>query len=209
MAAKYEFKTQSIKFVTPMAKTLFFALADVGTYSGKFGGKLIFDESQLDDTIKYTVGKSSKAFKGKFSEVIKNLIIEAKEEYEASTKKKAKIVEKFIPVVDKDGNEVQGVVAFKAENKNQPQIVNKDRHLLKDFNEQVGNGSTVKVAVYVTPYIMNGKIGVAAYPSTVLIDNLVSYGGNDLDMFDDDDFENTSDDFDDVEDDDEDVEEDF
>ena len=206
---KYEFTTEPIKFVTPMAKTHFFSIAEVGEYSGKFGGTLVFDVSQLDETIKYTVGRSSKPQKGKFGEVVKKLIETAIAEYQEDTGKKAQFADKFVPVKDKDQQEIDGVVGFKVQNQEKPQVVNKERQLIKDFSEKVGNGSSVKVAVYLKPYIMNGKIGVAAYFSTVLINNLISYGGNDLDMFDDDDFENTSDDFDDVEDDDEDIEEDF
>ena len=184
-APQFQFKTEAVTVVTPLAETLFMCLAEPNEYTGTFGGKLIFTEDDLDTVVKYRVGKG-KEERATFREVFDNVINSALEEYKA-TGKKAVRADKIKPNTDADGNDT-GKYEVSVKNMEKPRIINKDRTVEKDFDKLLSNGSTLKAQLYLKPYVMQGKVGVTAYLNTVLLDNVIEYGGN-SDMFDEDDFD--------------------
>ena len=188
VAKQFNFTTQPITVVTPVAETLFMCLADVNEYTGKYGGKLVFDEDVINTPVKYKQGKGKEG-KAPFIDIINNLIAEALAEYKASGKKAVK-ADKIKPNTDADGNET-GKLEMSCNNQEQPRIVNRDKTVEKDYDVLVGNGSTIKAQLYLKPYVMQGKLGVTAYLNTVLLLDIIEFGGNN-DMFDDDDFDDTS-----------------
>ena len=186
--AQYNFKTEAITIVTPVAETLFMCLAEVNEYTGQYGGKLIFTEDDLNKTVKYKVGKG-KETKGVFKDIINGMIDDALDEYKDSGKKAVK-ANKIANHTDQDGNDT-GKYELSCKNQDQPRIINKDRTVEKDFDVLVGNGSTMKAQLYLKPYVMQGKVGITAYLNTALLLDVIEYGGGN-DMFDDDDFDDTS-----------------
>ena len=193
---QYQFNTQAVTVVTPLAETLFMCLADVNEVSGNYGGKLIFTEEALNSKVKYKIGKG-KELVGKFKDIVDNVIEEAYQELVADGKRVSK-ADKIVPSIDKDGND-NGKYEMSVKNQDKPRILNTDRREEKDFDKLVGNGSTMKAQLYLKPYTMQGKVGVTAYLNTALLFNVIEYGASN-DMFDDDDFSATSDEFDDIED---------
>ena len=193
---QYQFNTQAVTVVTPLAETLFMCLADVNEVSGTYGGKLIFTEEALNTKVKYKVGKGKESV-GIFKDIVDNVIEEAYQELVADGKRVSK-ADKIVPSIDKDGND-NGKYEMSVKNQDKPRILNTDRREEKDFDKLVGNGSTMKAQLYLKPYTMQGKVGVTAYLNTALLFNVIEYGASN-DMFDDDDFSATSDEFDDVED---------
>ena len=193
---QYQFNTQAVTVVTPLAETLFMCLADVNEVSGNYGGKLIFTEEALNSKVKYKVGKG-KELVGTFKDIVDNVIEEAYQELVADGKRVSK-ADKIVPSIDKDGND-SGKYEMSVKNQDKPRILNTDRREEKDFDKLVGNGSTMKAQLYLKPYTMQGKVGVTAYLNTALLFNVIEYGASN-DMFDDDDFSATSDEFDDIED---------
>ena len=193
---QYQFNTQAVTVVTPLAETLFMCLADVNEVSGNYGGKLIFTEEALNAKVKYKVGKG-KELVGKFKDVIDNIIEEAYQELVSDGKRVTK-ADKIVSSIDKDGND-SGKYEMSVKNQDKPRILNTDRREEKDFNKLVANGSTMKAQLYLKPYTMQGKVGVTAYLNTALLFNVIEYGASN-DMFDDDDFSASADEFDDVED---------
>ena len=192
-AKQYQFSTEAVTVVTPVAETLFMCLATPNEYTDTYGGTLLFKEDALNTTVKFKAGKGKEA-RGKFQDIVDNLVSEAVKEYKAGGKKCVK-VDKLVPHTDQDDNETE-YYELKCKNQEQPRILNKDRTVEKDFTTQVGNGSTMKAQLYLKPYVMQGKVGVTAYLSTALLLDVIEYGNNDL--FDDDDFDDTSVDMDDV-----------
>lgn len=186
--AQYNFKTEAITIVTPVAETLFMCLAEVNEYTGQYGGKLIFTEDDLNKTVKYKVGKG-KETKGVFKDIINGMIDDALAEYKDSGKKAVK-ANKIANHTDQDGNDT-GKYELSCKNQDQPRIINKDRTVEKDFDVLVGNGSTMKAQLYLKPYVMQGKVGITAYLNTALLLDVIEYGSGG-DMFDDDDFDDTS-----------------
>lgn len=193
---QYQFNTQAVTVVTPLAETLFMCLADVNEVSGTYGGKLIFTEEALNTKVKYKVGKDKESV-GIFKDIVDNVIEEAYQELVADGKRVSK-ADKIVPSVDKDGNDT-GKYEMSVKNQDKPRILNTDRTEDKDFQKLVANGSTMKAQLYLKPYTMQGKVGVTAYLNTALLFNVIEYGAAN-DMFDDDDFSATSDEFDDIED---------
>jgi hypothetical protein len=193
---QYQFNTQAVTVVTPLAETLFMCLADVNEVSGTYGGKLIFTEEALNTKVKYKVGKGKESV-GIFKDIVDNVIEEAYQELVADGKRVSK-ADKIVPSIDKDGND-NGKYEMSVKNQDKPRILNTDRREEKDFDKLVGNGSTMKAQLYLKPYTMQGKVGVTAYLNTALLFNVIEYGASN-DMFDDDDFSATSDEFDDIED---------
>ena len=193
---QYQFNTQAVTVVTPLAETLFMCLADVNEVSGNYGGKLIFTEEALNSKVKYKIGKG-KELVGKFKDIVDNVIEEAYQELVADGKRVSK-ADKIVPSIDKDGND-NGKYEMSVKNQDKPRILNTDRREEKDFDKLVANGSTMKAQLYLKPYTMQGKVGVTAYLNTALLFNVIEYGASN-DMFDDDDFSATSDEFDDIED---------
>ena len=193
---QYQFNTQAVTVVTPLAETLFMCLADVNEVSGTYGGKLIFTEEALNTKVKYKIGKGKES-EGIFKDIVDNVIEEAYQELVADGKRVSK-ADKIVPSIDKDGND-NGKYEMSVKNQDKPRILNTDRREEKDFDKLVGNGSTMKAQLYLKPYTMQGKVGVTAYLNTALLFNVIEYGASN-DMFDDDDFSATSDEFDDVED---------
>lgn len=193
---QYQFNTQAVTVVTPLAETLFMCLADVNEVSGNYGGKLIFTEEALNTKVKYKVGKGKESV-GIFIDIVNNVIEEAYQELVVDGKRVSK-ADKIVPSIDKDGND-NGKYEMSVKNQDKPRILNTDRREEKDFDKLVGNGSTMKAQLYLKPYTMQGKVGVTAYLNTALLFNVIEYGASN-DMFDDDDFSATSDEFDDVED---------
>jgi hypothetical protein len=193
---QYQFNTQAVTVVTPLAETLFMCLADVNEVSGNYGGKLIFTEEALNSKVKYRVGKGKESV-GIFKDIVDNVIEEAYQELVADGKRVSK-ADKIVPSIDKDGND-NGKYEMSVKNQDKPRILNTDRREEKDFDKLVGNGSTMKAQLYLKPYTMQGKVGVTAYLNTALLFNVIEYGASN-DMFDDDDFSATSDEFDDIED---------
>lgn len=185
---QYQFNTQPVTVVTPLAETLFMCLAEVNEYTGNYGGKLVFDAMDLDTSVKYKSGKG-KEERATFKEVVDNIIEESYQELVKDGKKVTK-AEKIKINTDADGNDT-GKFEMSVKNMEQPRIVNKDRTIEREFTTLISNGSTVKAQLYLKPYVMQGKVGVTAYLNTVLLDNIIEYGGN-SDMFDDDDFESDS-----------------
>jgi hypothetical protein len=192
-AGQFNFvQTQPISVVTPEAETLFLSLAEVNEYTGVYGGKLVFTPELLATPVKYKVGKGKEQVKP-FEDVINNMVDDALAEYTASGKKATK-APKIQPDKDKDGEET-GKFVISCKNQEQPRIVNSDRTVEKNFTTLVSNGSTIKAQLYLKAYVMNGKVGITAYLSTVLLVNVIEYGGSN-DMFDDDDFNNDAPSFD-------------
>ena len=202
---QYQFNTQPITVVTPEAETLFMCLADVNEVSGTYGGKLVFSKEALNTNVKYKVGKGKEQV-GKFKDIVTNMLEEAYQEMVADGKKVSK-EPKFKPNTDKDGNET-GKYEMSVKNQEQPRILNRDRTVEKDFSTLISNGSTMKAQLYLKPYTMQGKVGITAYLNTALLLNVIEYGSGG-DMFDDDDFEDTSSDFNDADDSDDSDNEDF
>ena len=193
---QYQFNTQAVTVVTPLAETLFMCLADVNEVSGNYGGKLIFTEEALNTKVKYKIGKG-KELVGNFKDIVDNVIEESYQELVADGKRVSK-ADKIVPSIDKDGND-SGKYEMSVKNQDKPRILNTDRREEKDFNKLVANGSTMKAQLYLKPYTMQGKVGVTAYLNTALLFNVIEYGASN-DMFDDDDFSASADEFDDVED---------
>ena len=184
-APQFQFKTEAVTVVTPLAETLFMCLAEPNEYTGNYGGKLVFTEDDLSTVVKYKAGKG-KEDKATFREVIDNIIDNALEEYKASGKKAVR-ADKIQHNTDADGNDT-GKYEVSVKNMEKPRILNKDRTVEANFDKLISNGSTLKAQLYLKPYVMQGKVGVTAYLNTVLLDNIIEYGGN-SDMFDDDDFD--------------------
>ena len=179
-AKQYQFKTQPVTVVTPVARTLFMCLAEENEYTGNYGGKLLFDEDSLNKEVNW----KSKTDKGTapFKDVVNDLIDAAVAEYKATGKKATK-AEKIQVNTDQDGNETDDF-ELSCKNQDQPRIVNRDKTVEKDYDTLVGNGSTVKAQLYLKPYVMQGKVGVPAYLNSVQLLDIIEYGGGD-DMFDD------------------------
>lgn len=192
MAIKgYNFTTNPMTVVTPMARTLFMCLAEANEYTGKFGGKLVFTPEQLEQQVSV---KENGGAKGKmpFAEAINKLLDSAYDEYTKETGKKATKVSKINVHNDADGNPTSDF-ELSCGNQEQPKILDRDKAVLRDYDTLVGNGSTLKAQLYLKPYVMQGKVGVTAYLNTVLLGDIIEYGGNDDDMFDDADTEDTLD----------------
>ena len=192
----YQFNTQPRVVVTPEAETLFMCLAEVNEVSGCYGGKLVFTEEALDTQVKVKIGKG-KEERLPFREVLDTMLDEAVEELKAD-KKKATRVDKLQPNTDKDGEET-GKYEMSIKNQEQPRILNTDRTVEKNFTTLISNGSTMKAQLYLKPYTMQGKVGITSYLNTALLLNVIEFGSGG-DMFDDDDFDDTSADFDDASD---------
>jgi len=195
--AKYKFEKLPQEVVTPDAKTLFMSLAEVNEVTGNYGGTLIFDKSQMKQEVTFKEWRTNNKEKKGFQQGIDDLIDAYLEEYNAQAKKKAVRADKVKIHCDKDGKELTDKVELSCKNKEQPNVVDHDRTKLPNFDKLVGNGSTVKCQLNLVPYVMQGKVGVTAYLSYVLLKDLIEYdgsgGGN---PFDDDDFDEDAPNFD-------------
>ena len=191
--AQYQFNTEPVVVVTPEAETLFMCLADVNEVSGCYGGKLVFTKSALNSQVKFKKGKG-KEDKGVFKDIINGMLDEAYNELVSAGKKVTK-ADKITVNTDKDGIPT-GNFEMSCKNQEKPKIINKDRTVEKDFTTLLSNGSTMKAQLYLKPYTMQGKVGITAYLNTALLLDIKEYGSG-SDMFDDDDFDDTSADFDD------------
>ncbi len=169
-------------------------LADVNEVSGYYGGKLVFTKNALNSQVKFKKGKG-KEEKGTFKDIINDMLDEAYNEL-VSTGKKVTKADKIIINTDKDGVPT-GKFEMSCKNQEKPKIINKDRTVEKDFTTLLSNGSTMKAQLYLKPYTMQGKVGITAYLNTALLLDIKEYGSG-SDMFDDDDFDDTSADFDDT-----------
>ena len=191
--AQYQFNTEPVVVVTPEAETLFMCLADVNEVSGCYGGKLVFTRNALNSQVKFKKGKG-KEEKGTFKDIINDMLDEAYNELVSAGKKVTK-ADKITVNTDKDGVST-GNFEMSCKNQEKPKIINKDRTVEKDFTTLLSNGSTMKAQLYLKPYTMQGKVGITAYLNTALLLDIKEYGSG-SDMFDDDDFDDTSADFDD------------
>ncbi len=196
MAVKYKFEVKPQSVVTPLGETFFMCLAEVNEVTGQFGGSLLFTEDQLDNEVTFKEWVTGDKVKKGFQQGIDDLIDEALEDYNSNNKRKAKRADKIIVHLDKEGEETD-LFEFKIKNKDQPKIVDKFKQRIKDFDELLGNGSTIKCQVNLVPYFMQGKVGVTAYVDYVLIKEVVEYGGGGSNNpFDDDDFDDDAHGFD-------------
>lgn len=191
--AQYQFNTEPVVVVTPEAETLFMCLADVNEVSGCYGGKLVFTRNALNSQVKFKKGKG-KEEKGIFKDIINDMLDEAYNELVSAGKKVTK-ADKITVNTDKDGIPT-GNFEMSCKNQEKPKIINKDRTVEKDFTTLLSNGSTMKAQLYLKPYTMQSKVGITAYLNTALLLDIKEYGSG-SDMFDDDDFDDTSADFDD------------
>lgn len=186
----FEFSMTPVSVVTPLATTHFICLAEENEVSGNFGGTLLFTDADLDQEVTFKEwGKDGDKWTEGFFDGVDSLIEEALEEYNVAHKKPAQRADKFKVHSLEDGTETE-LWEFSIKNKDQPKVVDKYKQRIKDFDELVGNGSTIKVQVNLKPYFMQGKVGVTAYFDYVLIKEIKEYGGGGGgNPFDDDDFE--------------------
>lgn len=178
----FEFSTQAVKVVTPIAETLFMCIAEPNEYTEAYGGKLLFTEEQLDKEVTYTVGKSSTKMKAPFRSIIDDIIDEALKEVKTATKKGTR-EDKIKVHQDKEGNDTDKF-EIACKNKDKPRVVDIKGNLMEDFEALIGNGSKVKAQLYLKPYTMQGKVGVTAYLNSLQIIDLIEYGNSDS-MFED------------------------
>lgn len=172
---QYTFDIKGIKVTTPVAETLFMCLKDVNEYTGKYGGKLVFDESALNARVPVTVNKVT-VTQG-FKETIDDLLADALNEYQKNTGKKATAVSLFKENKDKEGNDT-GKLEFTAKSFEPTIVVTADKVKIPQTQiPLLSNGSTVKMQLNIVPYFMNGNVGLTCYINAVQLLNVIEYGG--------------------------------